>query len=663
MSRSFSKFVGGIVAPCSVAVAALWANPSWAADGLMLPLDPVKSGSIKIDGVIKDWTTAMTPLEKKVSGSPGSGNDLAVRGGVGVDADYVYVAMDIIDKKLMRTKSYGNSEDRATLVLAFPDDSGNYTAVEVDLFAGDPGNVAGAVRIKGSDVKGAQLVEAPQQGGLTFEAKIPWSAFPQASKVRCGLRGALKYHDSDGGAIKGIIATAPDSAAGSLPYAPIQSEYSLFNNFVKDKGLTGGPRIDKIVDMSGDAYKERIVVWDQYVFVLGSHFRGGTEYYFADVGAAANMVPTFEVRDMTGDGRAEVVIRKRIGSGSTWREIMEVQTIVNDQMSPIFQHEVGISASAGAVVNSHKFHSGGKNGSTQIEIGLGTVEGGATQANWKDQPETAFDGTLLPWATVKSQMYEYDGTKFTKIKEEKQAAGGSGTPGSATGSSAKSNEPPPPPPPRPPTADELLDGVLDLFKKDRKVPAGAKPRFDIATNVAGDNQNERILAFGKELVVFGKGFLGGKGYVSMGVAVADGKDIVDVTTRDLTGDGKAEILVRAIQRMSPPKEKAKEFGNHPIERELLFVYSVQNDKLVRVLAAETGITMGDKHVFGTIGFVRGKQGLDLELGPGFAAGTDKESWPFRQETDSSNNGGLEPMVLPWTTSKVRLSWNGSAFAR
>lgn len=638
----------------------LVSNAASAADGLTLPLDTIKSGSIKIDGVLKDWPAALLPLEKKVSGSSSGGADLTARGAVGIDDQFIYVAMDVLDDKLVRTKSYGANEDHGSLVLAFPDDSGGYTTVELELFAGDPGNVAGAVKIKGgSAISGASIVEAPQQGGLTFEAKIPWSAIAPAAKVRCGLRGALRYHDADGGSIKAVVGTAPDAAAGSLPFAQIQAEHSLFDSFAQEKGLTGGPRIDKAIDVAGDGLRERVIVWDQYLFVLGSNFRNGTEFYFSDLGVPASMIPSLEMRDVTGEGKADVVVRKRVASSSGWREVLEVLSMSGEQFATVFQHEVGINNGSGTLANSVKISGGGKNGSSVFEIGVGTADSSVTQAAFKEQPETAFDGALLPWGTIKSQSYEYDGAKFAKTKEEKQAAGGSApSSGSSSSSSAKAM-PKAPEPPRAPTADEMLDSVLDLFKKDRKIPSGQKPRFDIASNVAGDGQVERVLTYGKDLVVFGKGFLGGTRYVSMGLGFSDPKDVVDVTARDLTGDGRAEILVRGIQRMPAPKEVGK--GN--LEREVMLVYSVQGDKLVRLLATELAIDIGDKRINGTIGFLRGNGSIDLELGPGRAIGFDEKSWPFKQESDASSNGGIEPMVLPWSSGRVRLKWNGSAFVR
>jgi len=195
-----------------------------------------------------------------------------------------------------------------------------------------------------------------------------------------------------------------------------------------------------------------------------------------------------------------------------------------------------------------------------------------------------------------------------------------------------------------------------MYKKDRKVDPKAKPRFDLATDVAEDRQNERILVFGKDLVLFGKGFQGGQAYTAMGVGFADPKDVADVTTRDLNGDGKAEILVRGVQRIGAPKD----LGKGQIERELLIVYTVQGGKLSRAAAIETGVSFQEKRISSTIGFLPASKGLDLQLGPGHASGWDQKTFPFRQETSPQN--GIEPLVLPWS-SAVRLKWSGAGYGR
>ncbi|MCS6900738.1 MAG: hypothetical protein NZX77_13340, partial [Polyangiaceae bacterium] len=154
-----------------------WQAAAWA-DGQAVPLDAMTAGSVKVNGVLSEWTAAMTPLNRKVSGSPGTGKDLEIRASLGVDDEAIYVAADITDDKLIRSGAYAATEDKLTLVIAFPSEgaSPSYTAFEVDIFHGDPGHTAGAVQIKGAKVAGAQVVEAPRKGGFTVEAKIPWAS-------------------------------------------------------------------------------------------------------------------------------------------------------------------------------------------------------------------------------------------------------------------------------------------------------------------------------------------------------------------------------------------------------------------------------------------------------------------------------------------------------
>jgi hypothetical protein len=610
------------------------------ADGLAVPLDVVASGTIKLNGVLTEWTQAMTPLNQKASGSTAT----SARVALAFDDSGLYVAGDVNDAKLHRTSSYGEGEDHLSLVVAFPEGG----SVELLLFPGDPGNVAGAITAKGSGkVNGAQIVEAPHpaKDGYTFEAKIPWSAFPQGAKTRVGLRGVVRYHDSDGTGVKGVIASSTESTPSKMPRLPIDAERGIEEVFAKEKGLSGAPQDDVVMDITGDDMKERVVRWDQFILVCGPHLRDGKEFSIHDLAVEKTMIPSFEVKDITGDGKAEIVVRKRVGSGQRWREVLQVMGMPSDQLSNVFLHEVGMSTENGAIQNSVKVSSSG------IEIGLGTST--ATAATFKEAPESSFDGTLLPWGTVKSQTYKFEGGKFNKVKEETKPAGGEGDK-----PVAKAQEgPPQPPAARPPTADEMQDQLLSLYKKDRKVGAKEQPRFDLAVNVAEDERNERVLVFGKDLVVFGKGFLKGTGYIALGLGFADPKDVVSVTTRDLTGDGHAEIIVRGVMHVKAPKD----LGTGTIDREVVLVYAVDGGKVVRVFAAETALVLGDKRISSTISFVPGAKGTTLVLGAGHAVGWDAKSYPYKQDT--APVGALEPIVLPWTDGTVSYSWNGSAFSR
>lgn len=631
-----------LVSACALAL--LSTAPTARADGLAIALTQVAPGSVKLNGVLSEWPAAMTPLRTRVQGSPDD-KDFSARVAFAYDDAALYVAGDVLDDKLTRTSAYGPREDRFTVTLVFPGDGGAVSVAEVELFPGDPGNVAGLARVKGGGA--GQLVEAPNasKSGYSFEAKLPWSALPASSRARVGLRAVVRGFDSDGKDVKSVLATSGETSPARMPRAPIDAEEAIETAFAKEKGLTGAPQHDVIADVTGGALRERVMLWDQFLLIAGPDVRSGKEFFFRDLAVDKAMIPLFEVRDLTGDGKADVVVRTKKAGGGRFREEVSVLSMSGESVSAVFVHELSLGGDAGKVDNTVSFDAASR------EITVALAASSATRDSFKETPQPGDFGLLLPWGTVKSRTFRFDGGKFVKAREQSKPAD------EAPPAKVEPAGPAQPPPARPPTADELMDHVLALYKRDRKVGAADKPRFDLAANLADDAQNERLLVFGKDLVVFGKGFLGGQGYVAVSLGLADARDVADVATRDLDGDGHAEVLVRGVQRMSAPKE----LGTGKVERDVLLVYSLVGGKLARVFAAETGLAVGDKRLLGTVTFVPGARAHEIVLGPGVAVGWDKASWPYKQDTTPV--GGIEPLVLPWSDAQARYRWSGAAFAR
>src|SRR5687768_4536139 len=157
--------------------------------------EPMQGEKIRIDGDLREWPSKMTELSETLSGSASAGDSKAWTV-IGYDDTALYVVLKIVDNKIARTAAAGASEDHATLSLAIPQ-GGGYTTREIELYPGAPGKSAGAVKMKGSALKGAKLVEAPIDKGYTIEAMIPWSALPETAKVRVGLRAAVRFTDAD----------------------------------------------------------------------------------------------------------------------------------------------------------------------------------------------------------------------------------------------------------------------------------------------------------------------------------------------------------------------------------------------------------------------------------------------------------------------------------
>jgi hypothetical protein len=631
----------------SVLVSAL---PALAGGGTMIVPEPMEGEKVRIDGDLREWPNKMTELGTTLSGS---GGHAAVT--LGYDEASIYVVLKLSDKHIVRTAAAGESEDHATLVLAFPHGR-DFNTYELELFPGNPGKVAGVVKLKGSTVSGAKIVEAPSKGGLSVEAQIPWSAFPDAAKVRVGLRAAVTYTDADApGSVSSIISTASGRSGRALPPLLLESEEGLESQLLKPKGLVSAAR-EAYGNVAGDGMVERVAVFGDSLAIVGPHFRGGKEFYFADLGVKdASMVTHLQLVDFDGDGHDEIVIQKRIGAPDKYREIITVTKVgTDDTPFQAFAQEVGIKTPDGKIEN----HVSYKNGA--IEVSQGESEG-FDPATYAEVTPSDMGAALMPWESVGSRTFKWQGKGFEKTDETPftpKSGGGSGkvakTHKKSHKTRAKSDEPPPPPVPRAPTSDELLDRVYALYRKDRGV--GGKPSFDFVTDVAGGREPERVLIHGKDIVVFGKGFRNGLSYAFITIGVNDPKDIVDATARDLTGDGKAEIIVRAVLHA----KASKALGGDMVDRRALMIYGIKDDALVRVFGAETSRAVGDNQVLGAVAFEPGKRGVDIELRPAHALGWTEKSYPFPADTTTA--GGLEPLLLPWgDAGKRTYHWNGSAY--
>ncbi len=636
--------LGSHVAALACTAGALLSTSPAAAEGSAVRAALVETKSIKLDGVPKEWPSLMA-LSYAAKGKPAKA-DLEAKAALSYDGTHIFIAVDVTDDVLR-----GGGGDHVSLTLGF---SGG-AVHEVLLYPGDPGKAPGAARTKdGKAIAGAKVIEAPRSGGWTLEASFPWTAFPPAATTRVGLRGAIQVHDADSGnTIEATVGTAPSTKYESLPPVSIESEQALADGLLKEKGVRGAPKFNLIADVAGDALKERVLVWDRYLIVLGPTFRKGSEYYWNEVGVdvAAGMLPSCEARDLTGDGQAELILRKRLGAPKKYREIVQVlQFGKSDVPTTIFQHEIAVVTEKGAIENEVRFEPDGAKVAITIAAGKAKEFHGG---NYNEPRETSMDPALLPWDTIASQSYKWNGKVFAKTAEERQAAT---TPPAAAVSKA-AGETIKPQAPAGPSASELLDQVYAMYKKERGV--SGKARFNVSADVAGDKQAESILLHDRDLVLFGKGFKGGTGYSFLSLSqFTKGTDISEISAMDLTGDGKAEIIVQGTLHANA----SGEVGSGTVDREVLLVYQIAGEGLKRVFAAEVGRAIGKKKVSGAFRFVKGSKGAEIELAPGKATEWTAASYPFTQDTGPV--GGIEPLLLPWSNGgAVRYRWNGSAFGR
>ena len=376
-----------------------------------------KDSPVKMDGSLREWP-ARTAAKKVVKGDA---SKTAFAVALQYDDAHVYVGGDVGDSGFVRSSRFADTEDHAVLTIAFPVGSGALAAYDVALFAGEPGESAGVVRFasggrRGQEVPGAKIVEAPAAGGYTFEASIPWSAFPEGHTTRVGLRGNVRYVDSDGpNAVRAVIASGDGDAAhaSTLPSLLTEPEQAIVEGLLVPKGLLGAtPRFDLVADVAGDAMKERITVYDRFVTICGPHYRNGSQFFFRDVGGE---VVSLDAREITGRAKQDLVVQRKSQLGGATRQSFEVWSILGktDEPQTTFGHEIAIVSGASHVDNT--VHVSGHD----IEVATEPAVGWDV-ASYAEPYATDFEPVLLPWGAVKSQVFRFDGAKFAKVKEVAQ---------------------------------------------------------------------------------------------------------------------------------------------------------------------------------------------------------------------------------------------------
>ena len=442
----------------------LVASPASAAK--LLDALPLSGQKVRIDGLLREYPGSMDKLTVALKGK--GGTDPRAAGKIGYDKKYIYVGMRVYDKKLVRTSGATANEDHAVLTLTVPVPAGGTKTSVFHLFPGVRGKAGGVVKRRGGGaVAGAKLVEAQDKKGLSIEARIPWARVTGASKVRSGLKANLKYVDSDSpGSVSAIVGTS----RSPVPLL-LENEQGLRKNLLDPKSLGLKPARSAYGNVSGGSKYERVSVYGRYLTIVGFDYRKGKQFFFKDLDVqGAGMVRRLSLVDFDGDGRKEVLVVRRAGGGTKYREVVWVLKLDKQgQAAVVFQHETGISTEDGTIQNKLVIVKGSKP-AIRIEVGKTT---GFDPDSYAEPRQADMPDALMPWKNVGSRTFAWDGSKFEKtnekiVKPTYKAKGTKKRPKRRTG-------PPPPMAPRPPTADELQNQVYALYRKE------AQSREDQAT--------------------------------------------------------------------------------------------------------------------------------------------------------------------------------------
>lgn len=604
---------------------------------------------VKLDGMLREWGPRSPAKEQLAGTSTGSKLRVAVQ----YDEAHVFVAAEVDDATYVRTSKLGESEDHLWLTLAFPSGEGQLTAYDVAIYPGKPGEAVGAVvhgsgPRKGKEIAGARVVEAPAEHGLTFEAMIPWATFDAARTQRVGLRAALRWVDGDGKKVQAVVGTGKGDRANpsALPPLPTTAEIAVVEGLLGPKGMSDTPpTLDLYADVAGDAMRERVSVFGRFFTICGPHYRHGEQFFFRELHGE---LVALEARDLTGSGKDDLLVRRRIAARDGYSEVLEVWSLLGgDEPQTVFSHEIAVVHGSQRVTNAVRVAA--RERAIELETQPAVDVDGAT---FRAGAQSGTQPILVPWGPTKSRVFRFKDGRFEVAKEQAQQP--SSKPAAVAPDTAKASAPSERPPAKSPTS--AADALIEAYRRDRSIGAGAKPQFSLRANVVGDAQPERVELHGRDLVVAGSGFAAGERYGFVTLAQFEsGQDVDELVARDLDGDGAAELVVRG-------KRALKDGDGDQVTIEALFVYRVEAGAIRRVLGIETARAKGARRVEADVRFVKAPSGggFDLVVKPGRAKGWTKSDYPWAGE----GGGVVEPLVLPWAGKEgARYAWSGNALVK
>jgi hypothetical protein len=586
--------------------------------------------ALRIDGDLREWRGARFA-------SLGEGADAAIEYALAYDADALYVGARVTDDDLVRTAQPSPAEDAVVLTLAVPGEGASAARGEVWLYAGVAGKqraqaAIGSGRAQPKLASAIAIAEGPLagRGGYVLEARVPWAAIPGGRDAQVA-RASLALHDVDGkpGASAATLATA---SGAELPPLLIEGgPHAAVAAFLRAKDLTDlNVRYDFTADALGDARLERVVLAGTFAVVAGPDMQAGNGFNYMELSiGSADALRDARVQDLTGDGKAELLVRVHQPTDFGARDLFQVIGLSQGQPRPLLTIETRRENQSGYVASDLRVGRAAAGNAAPIEARAGAARG-IDAASDAQQTSPGIEPLLTPWGQWSRRVYRWDGARFAVAEQDenraaKQAAAAqaraaaSNSAASAGGATAHA---------APPGADELIAA----FRASRSIDPSLRASFTQHANFAEDAALESLQILGTDVLLIGKGYRGGTGYFYFSLPVHDAADIEHVFTGDVTGDGRRDLFVRARQTIGD------------VQRDILLGYTFTDAGIAPILAVEVRRAQGENSVGTRVGFAVQGGRRTLRISAGRAAGWDASSYPF----EAGSRDAYEPLLLPWS---------------
>jgi hypothetical protein len=392
--------------PASVfAIALLVVLAAASARAADIPCGPVDPDVIHIDGLLDDWN--------EVSGIDAGGRerDFSFTVKCNYDARSLYLAIDVRDDYLVRTKEAKPAEDHLQIVFGARGRVERLTIYPADLNAKIPHKVHWSSPKK--PVKGVEVAESLQPAGWSVEARIPLAQVPGWSPNAPLIKLAVAGYDCDSKAkpaIEATVETAPTKKFGTLGSTEFAEGHAAIEAFLKDRNLRKSDvMFDRPARVGGQG-NARLVLAPPYLAVISD------EYAYLQLPVASRAdVKEVRVADLAGDGRDFALVRyvERGGGGS--REVLGAYRVVADGLRRTFGVEVGKQVGTSKLSTKVKIVRRGKRRGVEILIEpLPAV--GFTEATYQEAPAADLVPIVTPWTTPPRQRFQFRGEEYFRVE-------------------------------------------------------------------------------------------------------------------------------------------------------------------------------------------------------------------------------------------------------
>jgi hypothetical protein len=360
---------------CLLSLLVLLSAVPAAAFAVEVPCSPAEAGTIVLDGLSDDW--------REVPALQGSDPGVSLR--CNTEGKTLYLAIEVADERVVRTKQAKSGEDHVTLTVGRQ----RYT-----LFP-----AAGAEKAKA--VPATKVASSSNDKGFVIELAFPFGKFAGLGRGLERLPVSLRFDDCDAAASLKTERTV--TVAGELAFTAGES---TLDSFLNDRGLTRSHvRWRKPIKVAGK--RSELILAGKLVAVVGDGY-GFVELPVADGGDVRNP----RLVDLAGDGRPTVVLEYTERGGGGERVVLAAFRPEGNGVRRVFAAEIGKRTSEGGRLSSKvdlKRH--GK--ATDIVLSAQPAQG-LTADTYKEAPASDLVPILLPWAAPKKAVYTFSGDGYTQ---------------------------------------------------------------------------------------------------------------------------------------------------------------------------------------------------------------------------------------------------------